>query len=280
MKRLAVLLFAAPTALAAQSPAHDALRERSEYVDWLASAPNSPFAAVAQQPIGGGLRLGPSDAEIPLEGLTAHRVGEKRGVVSLEGPEGRRVLPRGRPVPLGRYTVSVSGAPGRSVLTVFDPEGERKPAEHFDYDSAAVFVGTLAPPEKAGTVRVLALDGVETEATEAGTVTVPVRGTRTRLRVLRIPTEGGEESELEIYFRDQTNGEGTYPAGRFVGLTPEGSGRYRLDFNRARNPFCAYSTAYPCPAPWRGNTIPAPVRAGERYLGGGLSVPVLPEESS
>jgi hypothetical protein len=44
-----------------------------------------------------------------------------------------------------------------------------------------------------------------------------------------------------------------------------GGGRYRLDFNRARNPFCAYSSAYPCPAPWAGNTIPAPVMAGERY---------------
>ena len=84
---------------------------------------------------------------------------------------------------------------------------------------------------------------------------------------------GTEESELEIYFRDGTNGEGSYPAGRFVALVPESGGRYRLDFNRARNPFCAYSTAYPCPAPWRGNTIAAPVRAGERYSGGGLNVP-------
>ena len=66
---------------------------------------------------------------------------------------------------------------------------------------------------------------------------------------------------------------GTYPAGRFVPLVPARGGRYRLDFNRARNPFCAYSSAYPCPAPWRGNTIPAPVEAGERYLGGGLDAP-------
>jgi uncharacterized protein (DUF1684 family) len=94
--------------------------------------------------------------------------------------------------------------------------------------------------------------------------------------VRRIPTPRTEESELEIYFRDGTNGRGTYPAGRFVTLVPEVDGRYRLDFNRARNPFCAYSTAYPCPAPWPGNTVPAPVRAGERYSGGGLSAP-LPE---
>jgi uncharacterized protein (DUF1684 family) len=93
-----------------------------------------------------------------------------------------------------------------------------------------------------------------------------------------MPSPGGEESELEIFFRDETNGRGTYPAGRFVSLVPLAAGRYRLDFNRARNPFCAYSSAYPCPAPWPGNAIPAPVTAGERYAGGGVSAPSTPPE--
>lgn len=272
--REALLAIAlAPAALAAQT-------ERAEYAAWLATAPNSPFAAVAQQPIGTGLRLGPADADIVLDGLAEHSVTERAGVVAVEGPDGRRVLPRGRPVPLGSYTVSVAGAPGRSVITVFAGRGEPKRAEYYPHDESLVFTGPLAPPETRATVRVLAVDGVETEASEAGTVTVPIGGTKTRLRVLRIPAPGGEESELEIFFRDATNGAGTYPAGRFVALVPEADGRYRLDFNRARNPFCAYSTAYPCPAPWRGNTIPAPVRAGERYLGGGLSVPTIGGEES
>ena len=64
---------------------------------------------------------------------------------------------------------------------------------------------------------------------------------------------------------DGTSGTGSYPAGRFVTLAPIAGGRYRLDFNRSRNPFCAYNAAYPCPAPWRGNTIAVPVAAGERY---------------
>ena len=98
----------------------------------------------------------------------------------------------------------------------------------------------------------LGLDGVEVDAVEAGSVVVPIGGTRTRLIVRRLPVSGGEESELEIFFRDATSGNGTYPAGRFVALVPESPGRYRLDFNRARNPFCAYSSAYACPAPWRG----------------------------
>jgi uncharacterized protein (DUF1684 family) len=120
-------------------------------------------------------------------------------------------------------------------------------------------------------VRILAADGIETDAAEVGTFVVPLGG-RTPMRVLRIPVGSGDESELEIFFRDETNGEGTYPAGRFVSLLPLPKGEFRLDFNRSRNPFCAYSSVYPCPAPWRGNTIAAPVRAGERYTGGGLEV--------
>jgi hypothetical protein len=102
------------------------------------------------------------------------------------------------------------------------------------------------------------------QAAEAGTVGITAGGATTRLTVRRIPGED-DESDLEIYFRDLTNGRGSYPAGRFVSLTPLPDGRYRIDFNRARNPFCAYSSVYACPAPWPGNSLPAPVAAGERY---------------
>ena len=90
----------------------------------------------------------------------------------------------------------------------------------------------------------------------------------TSLRRYAVPGATPEESELEVYFRDRTNGRGTYPGGRFVSLVPADAGTYILDFNRARNPFCAYSSVYPCPAPWRGNSIPAAIEAGERYAGG------------
>jgi uncharacterized protein (DUF1684 family) len=242
--------------------------ERAEYLRWLASSPTSPLAAVAQQPIGGGLRLGPADADVPLPGAGEHRVLTRPGGARLEGASGSRIMARGAPVRLGHYTLTVDGPAGREVLTVFGPSRSSKSPRYYDPSPSYVFVGPLAPPERRGTSRVLGMDGIEVEAAEAGSVLVPIGGTRVRLRVLRLPLPGGEESELEIFFRDETNGQATYPAGRFVSLVPAGEGRYRLDFNRARNPFCAYSSAYPCPAPWRGNAIPAAIAAGERYDGG------------
>jgi hypothetical protein len=266
-------LVALGGSLVSQSPPADLLRERSDYAEWLATAPNSPLAAIAQQPIGPGIRLGPADADVPLAGVAEHRVAERGEAVTLAGPGGARPLPVGRPVALGEFFVAAAGLPGRRVVTVFGRKRGDKAAEYYPYDPGLVFTGPMAPPERPAKVRVLALDGVETEALEAGTVSVPIGGKTTRLRVRRIPTGVEDESELEIYFRDATNGAGTYPAGRFVPLVPLPDGRYRLDFNRARNPFCAYSSAFPCPAPWRGNTVEASVEAGERYLGGGLSAP-------
>jgi hypothetical protein len=257
----AVLMLLAAN-LAAQAPP-DVAAERAGYLRWLKTAPNSPLFAVAQQPVGTGLRLGPEDSDIPLSGIGEHTVTADGANVTLEGPTGKQPIGRGRSTRLGDYTLYSSGSPAGPILTVFGATSGKEPPGYYPYDGSLVFIGPLLPPERPGKVRVLGANGIELYATEAGSVLVPVGGT-TRLRVLRIPV-GGEESELEIFFRDSTNGEGTYPAGRFVSLVPVGPGKVRLDLNRARNPFCAYSPVYPCPAPWRGNELKGAVRAGERY---------------
>jgi len=257
--------------LSAQEP--DIEGERAEYARWLATAPTSPLAAIALIPIGAGIRLGPADADVPIPGAPSSKVEERRGRITATVGTTERALPRGRPMSLSRdHTVLAAGAPGRTVLTVFSnaPRKSAKAASWYQYDPAATLEVTLEPPARAGVVRVLAPDGIEVDAAEAGTIRVTIGGQRATLIVRRMPGATPEESELEVYFRDRTNGKGTYPAGRFVALLPASEGRYRIDFNRARNPFCAYSSVYPCPAPWRGNTIPAPVEAGERYAGGGL----------
>ena len=253
--------------LSAQLPS-DLARERAAFTTWLTTAANSPFAAVAIQAVGAGLRLGPGDTDIPLAGVAVYRATQASGAVVLEGPDGRLTVPRGRPRAVGPYTVTVGGPPGRAVLTVFGARRAAKAPVYFQYDPSLAFDVRLTPPEHSGTVRVLAPDGVEVEAQEAGTVQIQVGGTSAKLLVRRFPSEVGGESDLLIYFRDETNGRGTYPAGRFVTLLPNGGDRYRLDLNRASNPFCAYSSAYPCPAPWRGNTVRARVPGGERYGSG------------
>jgi len=256
------------SALAAQIP-RDVTMERAGYVDWLKNGPNSPLSAVAQQKVGDGLRLGPADADIPLPGIDEYRVYPSGAGLVLEGSEGKRPIGRGGPHRIGKYALYLTGVQPGTVMTVFRDSTGKAPPGYYDYDASMVFIGPLLRLETPKQIRVLASDGIEVEATEVGRVLVPLGG-RTSLRVMRIPLAGGDESDLEIYFRDESNGDGTYPAGRFVSLDPLSNGRFRLNFNRARNPFCAYSSVYACPAPWRGNSVPAAIRAGERYSGDGL----------
>ena len=215
--------------------------------------------------------LGGTQGDIPLDEMAPVRIAERNGVVFLDDGRETRPIPRGRFVPLGQYRISAGGRAGRAVLIVHraGPHAP-KPPVWFPYDSSAVFTGTLVPAARAAPQPLLAPNGVEVLATDAGTMALTLGGRRVTLTVRRLPEPDGEESTLELYFRDSTNGKGSYLAGRFVALEPLGGDRYRVDFNRARNPFCAYNSVYACPVPWRGNLIPVPIAAGEKYPGGGL----------
>jgi hypothetical protein len=258
--------------VAAQGIPADLAAERATYAEWLTTSSRSPYAVLAQRNIGPGVTLGPASADVPLDGVRPARVTEQGGAAVLAQDGTTRPIPRWRPVPFGPFRLMVSGAAGQGLLTI-SAEAPRQPErpEYFGYDGSLSLLVQLRPPARPSEIRLLAPDGQVVAATEAGTIEADVAGTRTVLTVRRIPAPGGEESDLEVYFRDQSNGKGSYPAGRFVALIPVGNGRYRLDFNRARNPFCAYSSVFACPAPWRGNLIPAPVEAGEKYHGGGLN---------
>jgi len=249
-------------------------RERAAHRGWLMTGHNSPYAVLVQRHIGPGLTLGPATADLPLEGVGATRLSERDGVPYLRADGRESPLPRFRMYPLGSFRLFIAGPPGRSSVTLYGP-GPRnpKPPVWYEYDPRMSLEVTLAPPTQPGSRRMLAADGLEVVATDAGTVSVSLGAQPATLTVLRVPDPAGEESELEIFFRDPTNEGSTYPAGRFVSLEPLGGARYRLDFNRARNPFCAYSTAFACPLPWRGNALPVAIEAGEKYGGGGLTPP-------
>lgn len=240
--------------------------ERARYAEWLATSPTSPMAAVAMRRIGAGVTLGPDTADIPLPGFGPASVSERKGSVTLNGPgTATRTLPRGRPILVKPWTLQVMGAAGQGILLVFGPAGGGVSA-WYPVGPGVSFTLPLEAPAAPERRRVLTLDGIDVEAELAGFLAVPLGGTTTRLQVMRMPIPGTEETELQVYFRDRTNDRGTYPAGRFVEVTQAGGNRYRIDFNRARNPFCAYSTVYPCPVPWPGNSIPAAIEAGEKYL--------------
>lgn len=78
---------------------------------------------------------------------------------------------------------------------------------------------------------------------------------------------------LFLPFRDATNGQTTYPGGRYLYDTIKGADLNRstdefiLDFNFAYNPSCAYNDQWVCPLPLPENRLAIPVRAGEQHAG-------------
>jgi len=88
-------------------------------------------------------------------------------------------------------------------------------------------------------------------------------------------TAAGQEGELTIYvddngffmpFVDSLAGKETYPAGRYLEPQPSGNDRFRVDFNLAYNPYCAYNERWSCPLTPAENRLKLPVRAGEKMF--------------
>ena len=74
---------------------------------------------------------------------------------------------------------------------------------------------------------------------------------------------------LFLPFTDLTNGSDTYGGGRYIDIR-EGeikAGMLALDFNKAYNPYCAFSPLYSCPKPPAENELTLAVNAGEKVFG-------------
>ena len=75
---------------------------------------------------------------------------------------------------------------------------------------------------------------------------------------------------LFIPFTDKTSGIDTYGGGRYIDLVMndiKGSNCV-IDFNKAYNPYCAYTAGYNCPIPPKENDMPVAVLAGEKNYAG------------
>lgn len=81
------------------------------------------------------------------------------------------------------------------------------------------------------------------------------------------PIEGYENS-LFLPFMDETNGDTSYGGGRYLDfeITDIQSNKLKIDFNKAYNPYCAYSKYYNCPIPPANNYLDTEINAGVSYL--------------
>ena len=72
----------------------------------------------------------------------------------------------------------------------------------------------------------------------------------------------GFDDYLFLPFSDLTNGKETYIGGRYVDLRIQKGTTWKIDFNKAYNPYCAYNYEYSCPIVPLENDLNVAILAG------------------
>ncbi|GGH01899.1 DUF1684 domain-containing protein [Pedobacter zeae] len=92
----------------------------------------------------------------------------------------------------------------------------------------------------------------------------------TLYRSVALSTNPVYNDHLFLPFTDETNHKETYGGGRYIDLDAKeiNNNHIEIDFNKAYNPYCAYSDGYRCPVPPEENDLQLAIKAGEkRYTG-------------
>ena len=102
-----------------------------------------------------------------------------------------------------------------------------------------------------------------------GQLTFKIEGKKHRLAVYRSLAHRNHpiyKDYLFVPFKDATSGNKTYGGGRYLDLRMGefGEDELVLDFNKAYNPYCAFSTGYSCPIPPEENHLSIKIEAGEK----------------
>ena len=74
----------------------------------------------------------------------------------------------------------------------------------------------------------------------------------------------GVGTSVFVPFRDRTSGQESYGPGRYLTLELNETDEYEVDFNRAFNPYCAYTDDFECAFPPAENDLPVAIPAGEK----------------
>lgn len=106
--------------------------------------------------------------------------------------------------------------------------------------------------------------GQVTPNASSGYVEFEIEGKQYRIDALANP----DDLELFLMFADNTSGDQTYGGGRYMYVDRDFStNEIILDFNKAYNPPCVYTSYATCPLPPRQNVLDLAITAGQRDFG-------------
>jgi len=81
--------------------------------------------------------------------------------------------------------------------------------------------------------------------------------------------EKNNKEDFFVPFTDEGSGKASYEGGRYLDFKVSDikDNKLVIDFNKAYNPYCAFTTGYNCPIPPAENALPVVIAAGEKKFG-------------
>lgn len=143
---------------------------------------------------------------------------------------------------------------------------EFKGIDSYEIDPDWRIQARLAPYDPPKTVSIPTVLGTIVEEPCPGALVFELKGKTLQLDPIGEP---GADYYFLI-FGDETNGDETYGAGRFLYVDkPDSNGIVWLDFNKAYNPPCAFTEFATCPLPPAQNRLSVKITVGEKKYGDG-----------
>lgn len=138
---------------------------------------------------------------------------------------------------------------------------EYRPVAFFDPNPSFRVNASLERLSKREVVDVTNTDGTSAKYMKFARASFTLDGTEHSLLILKALGFG---NQYLTAFIDKTSGLSTYGGGRYLDLHIGKSDRIEIDFNKAYNPYCAYSADFLCPLPPRENFLQVSIEAGEK----------------
>lgn len=188
-------------------------------------------------------------------------------VLAADLDDGRQGTPT--LVTSGTMSFYVINRGGKMALRVKDSAAPRRTRfagiDYFPIDPSWRIVAKWEPFVRPRQVPIKNILGQESSALVMGKAVFTREGRTFEL----LPLQDGLGEPLFFIIADQTSGDTTYAAARFLYADAPRDDTVVLDFNKAINPPCAFTPFATCPLPPAQNRLPIAVTAGEKAYRGG-----------
>jgi uncharacterized protein len=137
--------------------------------------------------------------------------------------------------------------------------------KYYEPNNEFIFKSKLSKNNTQDTIKIFGTRGEERKAIIEGYVLLKYNDKNFKLNIYK-SFGPNSQSYHSIWFTDQTTGKETYPVGRYLDfkLNDDPEFIYEIDFNRAYNPYCAYSDLFTCPIPTKDDYLDFEIKAGEK----------------